>query len=126
MTTATSSAPWEFQQAVDKDRRASEQQRATEAFLKQAYRDFAQAESSYRQALAVAIVEQHADGAAWTVAPDLARGQKNVADLRMARDVAEGVVEAAKQAAWRAASDRKSVARFSEWSMRRNLAEGFE
>lgn len=116
-------APWEFGEAVEKDRAASLAQRMTEDFLRSAYRDFAEAEAAYRQSLASEIVRQHADGAAWTVAPDLARGQRTVAELRMKRDIADGVVEAAKQAAWRAASDRKSVARFTEWSRSREMAE---
>jgi hypothetical protein len=123
MTTATITGPWEFSEAIEKDRAASLAQKATEDFLRNSYRDYAQAESAYRQALAAEIVRKHADGAAWTVTADLARGDAKVARLRMERDIAEGVVEAAKQAAWRAASDRKSVARFADWSLRRELAE---
>jgi chlorite dismutase len=115
--------PWEFGEAVQKDRNATAAQKSTEAFLRDSYRRFAEAESAYRQALAVEIVRQHSDGAAWTVAPDLARGDKQVAELRMRRDIAEGVVEAAKQAAWRAAGDRRAVERYATWSMRRELAE---
>lgn len=117
-------APWGFQQSVDKDRAASAQQKACEDFLRDSYRRFAEAESTFRQLLAAEIVRQIADGAARTVAADLARGVREVAEARMARDICEGVVEAAKQAAWRAASDRKSVARFADWSQRRLLAEG--
>lgn len=58
-----------------------------------------------------------------TACADVARGKPNVADLRYARDVAEGVREAASQAAWRASGDRKAEQTFLSWSMRRDLAE---
>ncbi len=65
----------------------------------------------------------HNNGAAWTVAQDLARGNTDVARLRRERDIAEGVKEAAVQAAWRRAADRRDVGRFMDWSARRDLAE---
>ena len=66
------------------------------------------------------------DGTAWTACGDLARGDENVARLRMERDVAEGVKEAAMQASWRRAADRKDIGRLIEWSARRDLAAGLD
>lgn len=117
------SAPWTFDEAREHARTAAANQRAAEDFMRSAARDFALAEESYRVALAKEIVEQHAAGVAWTVCQDLARGAKPVAELRRKRDIAEGVKEAASQAAWRAAADRRDTERFCDWSMRRELAE---
>ena len=93
------SAPWSFEEATANCRAAAVTQQQAENTLRDAYRDFARKEESYRVALAKEIVRQHAEeGVAWTVAPDLARGDTTVARLRMERDVAEGVKEAMQQA----------------------------
>lgn len=92
--------------------------------MRAASKDAAFAEESYRKALAEQILHIHSDGVAWTVAPDLARGNARVADLRRKRDIAEGVREAMVQLAWRRAADRKDAQRFADWSQRRELAEG--
>lgn len=119
--------PWSFEQATANCRAAARSQQTAEEALQHAFRAFAQAEERYRIALASEIVRQHAEeNVAWTVAPDLARGDKLVAKLRMERDVAEGVKEASQQAVWRYTANRKDAQRFAEWSMRRNLAEGHE
>lgn len=78
----------------------------------------AEAERKYRKALAVAITDKHGAGVAWTVCADLARGEPNVADLRYARDVARGVLDAAEQRAFRLQADRKALLSLIEWSMR--------
>lgn len=69
------------------------------------------------------LLENHADGKAWTVCGDLARGEPRVAALRRDRDVAEGVLEATKQAAFRRGADRRDLSRLVEWSQRRDLAD---
>jgi hypothetical protein len=117
-----SRGPFTIEQARDASREASRNQLHAEAFLKSSSRDQALAEEAYRKALADRIVGLHADGVAWSVCADVARGDKHVAELRRKRDIAEGVREAAVQAAWRAAADRRDVARFADWSMRRELA----
>jgi DNA-binding transcriptional LysR family regulator len=118
--------PYTFEQARNVAHQASSAQLAAETALKDAARDFAEKEERYRVALATEIVRQHAvEGVAWTVAPDLARGNKDVARLRRDRDIAEGVREAMQQACWRRAADRKDTQRFIDWSMRRELAEGY-
>lgn len=116
-------APYTFAEAVAACRRAAEAQKDGERAVRQAATDLAEKERLYRLALAKQIVEQHADGAAWTVAQDLARGNERVADLRYGRDVAQGVLEAAQQRAWRHTADRKDVLELVAWSRRRELAE---
>lgn len=107
-------APWTFEQAVARCSDASRRQHDAEDAYRQAARDFAKAEEAYRRSLAERIVIEHADGAAWTVAPDLARGNPIVAGLRRDRDIAEGVREALLQACWRRVADRKDSQRFAE------------
>ena len=116
-------APYDFAEAVAAARRAAEAQKAGEEAVRDAAADLAEKERLYRKALAREIVQQHADGAAWTVAQDLARGDEKVADLRYERDVAQGVMEAAQQRAWRHTADRKDVLELIAWSRRRELAE---
>lgn len=118
-----SEAPWTFAEAVRRCRDASTRQEAAEQALRDAYRDAALAEESYRRALALAIVNAHADGVAWSVASDVARGETDVARLRRERDIADGVREALTQAAWRRAADRRDAQRFADYSLRRDLAE---
>jgi len=121
-----SAQPFDYGQAVAAAREASALQLGAERAMRDAAQTYADAEERYRCALAKEIVRQHAeDGVAWTVAPDLARGDPNVARLRRERDIAEGVREASRQAVWRRAADRRDVARFTDWSMRRELAEGY-
>lgn len=110
--------PYDFAEAKAAASRAASNQIACEQNLKDASEKLAQAEKAYRLALAKKIVSVHADGAAWTVAQDLARGAENVADLRYDRDVARGVLEATQQAAWRNAADRKDLGRLIDWSAR--------
>lgn len=116
--------PYDFDQARAAAENASRAQAAAEDFIREAAREYAVKEEAYRVALAKQILEQHAGGAAWTVCADLARGDEQVARLRRERDIAEGVKEAAGQAAWRRAADRRDTERFIDWSMRRELAEG--
>jgi hypothetical protein len=116
--------PWTIEGARDALRRSSSAQLHAEQGLREAAKGQAEAEQSYRVSLAKAIVELRADGTAATVCADLARGDKTVAALRYTRDVAEGVREAAVQAAWRAAADRRDVQSLARWSQARDLAEG--
>lgn len=119
------SAPYDFQEARQAAANASRAQERAEQFIREAAKTFALAEEAYRVRLAETIVELHAQGMAWTVCQDVARGQKDVARLRRDRDIAEGVKEAAVQSAWRRSADRRDTERFVEWSMRRELAEGY-
>ena len=108
--------PWDFNEARAAARSASETQREAENARREAAEKCAQAELLYRKALAHKIVELHADGVAWTVAQDVARGDEKVAQLRFERDVAKGVLDAAEQRAWRHTADRKDTTGLIEWS----------
>lgn len=108
--------PYDFNDAVAAARRAAEAQKAAEEARRDASKKLAEAERAYRQSLAAEIVRQHADGAAWTVAQDLARGAKDVAELRYLRDVAKGVLDAEETRSWRHQADRRDTHAFIEWS----------
>lgn len=56
---------------------------------------FAEAESEYRQALATKMLELRADGTPVTITPDIARGTREIALLKMERDCAESLYKAA-------------------------------
>lgn len=119
------SAPYDFDQAREAAANATTLQKAAEDFIREAYKDAALKNEAYRKRLAEEIVRVHNAGSAWTVAQDLARGNDEVARMCRERDIAEGVKEAAVQAAWRRKDDTKFTERFIEWSMRRELAEGY-
>lgn len=116
--------PWDFAQARKKCASAARAQQNAEETLVEVGRDYARKEEAYRKALATRILEYHANEVAWTVAPDLARGDPTVARLRRERDVAEGVREAMVHALWRHNANRRDAQRFADWSQRRELAEG--
>jgi hypothetical protein len=120
------SNPWTFDEARKACREASRLQEAAEDAFQASAVDAAKAEEAYRLALATEIVSQHDGGVAWTVAPDLARGNAKVAALRRERDIKTGVRDALDQACWRRVADRKDAQRFADWSMRRELAEGYD
>lgn len=117
-------APYSFAQARAAAAAAARAQHASEQFTREAAVKLADAERAYRQALAAKITELRADGVSVTLAADLARGDKHVSDLRHARDVAEGVVEAARQAAWRHQADRRDTHELIRWAHGREVAEG--
>jgi len=116
--------PWEFGLAIVRCQEASRRQSMSEVAVREAASTAALDEESYRIALAEAIVRHHSEGVAWSVAADVARGDKHVAKLRRVRDISVGVRDALGQAVWRAGADRKDAQRFADWSMRRELAEG--
>jgi hypothetical protein len=108
--------PYDFGQARDAATRFQSAQLAGEEALRNASKSLAEAEQSYRVALAKEIVRQHADGVAWTVCQDLARGNDHVAQLRYERDVARGVFEASQSATWRHTANRKDCLELIVWS----------
>jgi hypothetical protein len=118
-----SEAPYTFDEATRRAVALSSAQKTAEEATRRAYAGYAEAERAYRKALATKITELRADGQPATLAADLARGDERVADLRYRRDVAEGVVEAARQAAWRLQANRRDGHEFIQWSARRDLAE---
>lgn len=110
--------PYDFGEAKAAIERASQNMKSSEQFTRDAYDRAGAAEKAYRIALARKIVELHAEGIAWTVTQDLAKGDPQVAHLRYERDVAEGVKEAAVSATWRHTADRKDLTGLVEWSRR--------
>lgn len=110
--------PYSFAEAREAASRFQAAQRAGEDALRAASEKLAEAERVYRKALARKIVEVNAEGAAWTVSQDLARGDDTVADLRYERDVAKGVFEATQTASWRHTANRKDCLALIEWSAR--------
>jgi hypothetical protein len=117
-------SPYEWGQARDAINTAKAAQKAAEDNVRDAYKTFGLARRAYQTALAQRILELRAEGVAATICPDLARGDKHVADLRFQKDVAEGVMEAARSAVWRHTADRRELEQLVDWSMRRELAEG--
>lgn len=116
--------PFMITDAREACRIAASQQAGAETAITEATDDLAAKEQAYRVALALEIVAQHAAGRAWTVCPDLARGDAKVAQLRYERDVAKGVLDAAHQSAYRHGANRKDLGRFVDWSARIDLASG--
>lgn len=114
--TGPNPSPYDFAEARQALAAATRAQAQAEQFVRDAYRQLGEAEQSYRVALARKIVELHADGVAWSSTADLARGDDKVARLRYERDVAEGVLEAAKQAGWRHQADRRATQSLVDWS----------
>ena len=115
--------PWDFGTAVDRCQRASQRQVEQEESTIAAYRDYAEKKKAHYLARAKKILELRAEGMAITACMDVAKGDSEVAKLGYARDISEGVMEAAKQAGWRRNADRKDAQRFSDWSQNRELAE---
>lgn len=107
--------PYDWNEAREVINGAKAAQAAAEDAVKRAFRDFGKAREVYQLAFAEEILRQKVEHGA-TVALELARGNKKVADLRFKKDVAEGVVEASKAALWRHTANRKDVARLVDWS----------
>jgi len=115
--------PFDLPDAREAVKVAGRIQAQVEDDLRSASRSLAEGERSYREALAETIVSLHADGTAWSVCGDIARGERRVARLRMERDVAEGVLDATRQNAFRRGADRRDLSQILSWSARRDLAD---
>lgn len=114
-------SPLEIEDARDAQFRASELQRGVEDHVREHTDDLANKEREYRKALAVAILKLKAEGFAITACQDLAKGQEHVANLRFARDLARGELEATRQEAYRRGADRRAVDALVDWSRARDL-----
>lgn len=66
--------------------------------VKERGREYATAEMEYRTALAETILQLKAKGTAATITPDIARGTRHVANLRLDRDCKEALYKAALEA----------------------------
>lgn len=115
--------PWDFADAVRASNDAETEQRRVESEIHVAYKQYAQKERLYRVALARKILELKLGGMAITACETVAKGDQRIAELREERDIAEGVKETAKHAAWRANADRRDISDLIRWSARRDLAE---
>ncbi len=60
-------------------------------------KDYAVKERDYRVALSKRLLELRAEGQAVTHLADIARGMKDIAELRFRRDIAEGLVRSAEE-----------------------------
>lgn len=109
--------PFDFTEARDAINSAKSAQTNAEQAVRDAFREYGAARRAYQLAFAEAIITARVEHPA-TIALDLARGDAKVADLRFKKDVAEGVMEAAKSAIWRHTADRKDLARLVDWSRR--------
>ena len=119
----TNNAPWSFDEARDKCRQAAQAQEHAENELREAGKAYALARGAYDVVLAKRIVILRADGEPATLCEKLASGTEDVARLRQAMLIAEGVYKAMEHAAWRHNQNRKDAQRFSDWSARREFAE---
>ena len=113
----------DFAAAVAASREASEAQHNAERWYAEKGRELAEAERAYRKALAERIIKLKSEGTPATVAKDLARGEKAVADLCFARDLAEGLRDAAAQSIWRHTADRRELEQFLDWSKRASFLD---
>lgn len=111
-------SPLDFGQLQALFARADASQQEGEDFLRTAARQLGETAAAYRKALALEITRLRNDSAPATLARDLARGNERIADLKAAETLAEGIYEAAKQACYRHAADRREVEQLGEWSRR--------
>lgn len=115
--------PWDFGDAEKASTIAAEEQKRLEDETRDAFKTFARAQRLYAVALARRMLELKQQGMAITACETVAKGDEQIAALREQRDLAEGLKETAKQAAWRANADRRDVEALIDWSKRRELAE---
>lgn len=115
--------PWSFHEAVQAHKNAEVEQRRVESEVTSAYKEHAKAERLYTVALARRILMLKSQGMAITACETVAKGDEHIATLRYERNVAEGLKETAKVAAWRVNADRRDVEGLIDWSKRRDLAE---
>lgn len=113
--------PLLIEDAREAEHAASELQRGVEDRLRRDSAALAEAERAYRKRLSQRILAMKAKGFAITACKDIARGEKDIADLRYARDIANGMWEATRQEAFRRGADRKAVGRLTDWSRARDL-----
>lgn len=71
---------------------------AMPALIEKRGREKALTECNYRKALRKLILEERSKGTPVTVISDIVRGDEKTADLKFARDVAESLYDAAKEA----------------------------
>ena len=65
---------------------------------KRRQKEYAVKEYNYRTALSKRLLERRAGGQPVTHLGDIARGEKKIASLKLARDIAEGLYDSSKEA----------------------------
>ena len=118
--------PLQIEDARDAAFRASELQRGVEDRMRQHSRELAAAERAYRTLLSTRMLALHAEGYAITTCETLAKGEREVAELRYKRDIAKGIHEATRQESFRRGADRTDTNSLLEWSQRRDLRTEIE
>ncbi len=66
--------------------------------MKKRSKDLAQKEYTYRMALSKRLTELRAEGQPVTHLADIARGEPNIAELRLNRDIAKGLYDSSQEA----------------------------
>jgi hypothetical protein len=117
--------PWTITEARDALAAASRAQHDHQAAIRDAVSAAGKAEQLYRVARARKTAEARDDGKAATLCDTLARGDEEVAQAAHDAAVAEGDREIAVQEGWRLSRSRHDLQSLAEWSMRRDLAEGY-
>lgn len=109
--------PWDFSEARAAVYRASQAQLEQQSQVGEAMEGLARSEAAYRVELAKEMLRLRAEGQPATLVGDLARGNERIAQLKLERDLAVGLVETAKQAGWRVNNDRKDAQSLLRWSL---------
>lgn len=115
---------WLWQEAQEQMAVSAAAQERAEQEVRECAEVAAQAERDYRVALHKRIVTLRGEGTAATACESLAKGEPEIADLRYRRDVAEGVLVAAKAAVYRKRDDRADTLQLARWAMAREMADG--
>lgn len=68
------------------------------AEMRKRSKDLAEKEYLYKTALSKRLVELRAEGQAVTHLADIARGEKEIAKLRLNRDISQGIYDSSKEA----------------------------
>ena len=115
--------PYDFEQAAQASREATQQQRIAEDGLRTAGRELADANRAYRMALSLRMAEKRNEGIPATVAKDQARGDEDIADLEHALMYKEVLKDAASQALWTHAAERRELEHLIDWSKRASFLD---
>lgn len=105
---------------------ASERQREVEDLLTEKGKALADAERAYRRELTKRILALHAGedgqpGLAITTCETVAKGEEEISQLRHDRDIAKAAYKSVEQMAFTRGADRRTLDRFIDWSMHRDL-----
>lgn len=117
--------PWDIQEAHDVLATASRSQHDHQEKIKAAVKKAAHADHLHRVSLAHKIAALRDAGTPAVLCSKLAQGDETISLL--ARDAAEkeGDREIAVQEGWRLHASRKDLQELTDWSKRRDLAEGY-